>query len=197
MRIALPQRLPQRAVFFSQIADIQLLVNHHPHLGQRKWFQHVIAGPRLHRLNRGFHGTEGRHHHHRQCRILTLDRLQKFQSIHARKLQIGNHEVNGILPQQLQSGLGVPGGESREPVLAKIQLKQPPHLGLILDNQNRGHLPSFPQVLKRPPAVTMLAAEHPHEPLEKTSQSEPPNSSPHLRRARRHSRRESTRDVHP
>src|ERR1017187_950521 len=45
----------QRAVFFAQSRIIQLFVDDHPHFGERKRLQDVVAGTRFHRLNRSFH----------------------------------------------------------------------------------------------------------------------------------------------
>ena len=140
MRIALAQRLAQRPVLLAQVADVQFLVDHHPHLAQRKRFQHIIAGSGLHGFHCGLHGAESRHHHHRQRRILPLDRLQELQTIHARQFQIGHHQIDGVLAQKLQPGLGVSGGKRGEAVLAEIQLEQAAHLGFVFDNQNCWHV---------------------------------------------------------
>ena len=139
MRIALAQGFAQRAVLFAQIADIQLFVDHHPHLGQGKRFQNVIAGARLHGVDRGFNTAKRSHHDDGQSRVLALDGLQKFQTVHAGEFQIGQDEIDGIFAQQLEAGFGVFGGERGKSVVAEIQLEQPAHLGLVFDNQNCRH----------------------------------------------------------
>ena len=83
MRKALAQGLAQRAVLFPQIVYIEFFVDDHPHLGQRKRFQNVVAGPGLHGLDGGFDTAESGHHNDRQNCVLTLNSLQKFQTVHA------------------------------------------------------------------------------------------------------------------
>src|SRR4029077_10289049 len=78
-------------------------------------------------------------HNDGQCSILALDRLQKLQAVHAGKFEVGQNQIDGILTQKFEAGLGIFGGEGGEAVVAEIQLEQAAHLGLVLDNQNRRH----------------------------------------------------------
>ena len=64
--VALAQGFAQRAVFFAQAADIELLVHHHAHFREGKRLQHVIAGAGFHGFDGGFHGAEGGHDDHGQ-----------------------------------------------------------------------------------------------------------------------------------
>ena len=105
----------------------------------RKRFQNVVAGAGLHGLHCGLNTAEGSHHDYRQRCVLVLNTVQELQSIHARKFQISQNEIDGVFAQQLQAGLSVFGGERRESVVAEIQLEQAAHLGLIFDDQNRRH----------------------------------------------------------
>jgi hypothetical protein len=120
MGIAFPQRLAQRAILFPQIANIQLFVDDHPHFGERKRLQHVIAGAGFHGFHRGLHAAKCGHHDDGKRCVLALDGLQKFQPIHARQFQIGHDQINGILAQQLESGFRILGGKRGESILAEI-----------------------------------------------------------------------------
>ena len=124
----------QIAVLRAQLGNIQLLVNDDQHLRQRERFEHIVAGSGFHGFHGGFNGPECGHHHDWQGRIVPLDGLQKFQAVHAGKLEIGNDEIDRIFAQQLESGFGVSGGERGETVLAEIQLQQTAHLGFVFDN---------------------------------------------------------------
>ena len=128
-----------------RLLDIQLFVDDHPHLGQRKRLQNVVAGAGLHGLDGGFDAAECGHHHDRKRRILALDGLQKFQTVHAGKFQVGQNQVDGIFAQQFETGLGVSGGKRGESVVAEIQLEQAAHLGFVFDDQNGRHRASLPR----------------------------------------------------
>ena len=117
----------------------------HPHLGQRKRFQNVVAGPGLHGLDGGFDTAESGHHHDRQNCVLTLNGLQKFQTVHAGKFQVGQDEIDGMFAQQFEAGFGISGRNRGESVVAKIELEQAAHLGLILDDQNGRHRSRLPR----------------------------------------------------
>ena len=75
MLIALLQRFPKRSILFAQTANIQLLVDDHPHFVEREGFQYVVAGARLHCFDGGFDGAKRSHHHHRQRGIESLNSL--------------------------------------------------------------------------------------------------------------------------
>ena len=106
----------------------------HPHFSERKWLQHVVAGAGLHGLDCSLDAAERGHHDHGHGRVLALDGLQKLLAVHAGKFQVGQHQIDGIFAQQLQSGLGVSRGKRGESVVAKVQLEQAAHLGFVLDD---------------------------------------------------------------
>ena len=136
MRIAFAQCLAESPVLFPEIAHVQFLMDDDAHFRQGERLEHVIAGPRLHGFDRSLNAAKSRHDNHRERGILPFHRLQKLQPVHAGKLQVGQHQIDGIVAQQFESGLRVLGRVRAEPVLPKVQLKQPPHLGLILHNEN-------------------------------------------------------------
>ena len=136
MRIAFAQCLAESPVLFPEIAHVQFLMDDDAHFRQGERLEHVIAGPRLHGLHGSFDAAKSGHDHHGQRGILPFHRLQKLQPVHAGELQVGEDQIDGILAQQFESGLRVLGRVRAEPVLPKVQLKQPPHLGLILHNED-------------------------------------------------------------
>ena len=134
VRVAFAQRFAQRPIFLAQVVDVQFLADHHAHLAERKWFQHVVAGSGFHGFDGRLYRTKGRHYHHWHRRVLAFYCLQEFQAVHARQLEIGDHEVNCVFAQKFQPRLCVAGGERGEAVLAEIQFEQAPHLGFVFDN---------------------------------------------------------------
>ena len=75
MAVFLPQSFAQGAVLFTQARVVELLMHHHPHLGERKRLEDVIAGAGFHRLDRRLHRAERSHDDDRQRRILLLGGL--------------------------------------------------------------------------------------------------------------------------
>ena len=148
MLIALLQRLAQRPVLQPQALHIQLLVHHHAHFVERKRLQDIVAGARFHRLDRGFHGAERGHNDDGQCGLKALHCLQKIQPIHARQLEIGDHQVNGTVLQQLHAGFRILGGHGLETVISQIKFQEATHFRFVFDNQDgrvgsRHELPAF------------------------------------------------------
>ena len=136
MLIALLQRFAQRSILDPQALHIQFLVHHHAHFVERKRLQNVVAGARFHGLDRGLDGPERGHDDDRHRGLEAFHRLQKIQSIHARQLEIGDHQVDRTALQQLQAGFGVFRGQGLETVVSQIELQEAAHLGFIFDNQN-------------------------------------------------------------
>ncbi len=139
MAVLLPKGFAKRAVLLAQAGVIELLVNHHPHLGERERLEDVVAGAGFHRLHSSFNRPECGHDDNRQRGILLLGGLQKFEPVDAREFQVGEDEVNRFGSEQLQSRFGVAGGERFEAVVAQVQLKQASHLGFVFDDEDGRH----------------------------------------------------------
>ena len=74
--------------------------------------------------------------------------LQKFQAIHARQLEVGDHQVDRTVLQQLQAGFRILGGHGLETVVSQIKFQEAAHFRFVFDNQDGGagcrhELPAF------------------------------------------------------
>ena len=120
MAVFLSQGFAERAIFFAQTGVVQLLVHHHPHFGEGKRFEDVVAGAGFHRLDRGLHRAERGHDDDGQRGILAFRGLQKFKPVHAGKFKVSENEVDWLGSEQLQSSFGVAGRERLEPIVAQV-----------------------------------------------------------------------------
>src|SRR6185312_11647051 len=109
--VALAQRLaqcfPKRPVLLAHLLHVKLFLDYQLHLGHGERLQYVVAGASLHGLHGGFHRTVGCHHDNGNRWIKLFCLLEKIQAVHSRELQVGKNQVNGILVQESQAGLGV------------------------------------------------------------------------------------------
>src|SRR5487761_66292 len=134
--IALAEGFAKRAILFAQLVGIQLLTNDERHLRQRKWLQHVIARAHLHRFDGGFDRAIRRHDDDGKGSVYALDRLQKFEAVHAGKPEVGYNEVNLFAIQKSQAFFSVGCYMRGKSFFAEIELEQAAHFGFIFDNQD-------------------------------------------------------------
>ncbi len=94
--VAPAQFLLQLAVLVAQRAHFERLVDHLHQVIERKRLEQEIGGAGLHGFHGGLHAAERRHHDHRHVRVLPADQAQQLQPVHARQLEIGEHQVGAV-----------------------------------------------------------------------------------------------------
>ena len=114
------QLLPQAAILLAQHPLGQRLL-HRDH--QMLWSErlgHEVVGSQAHRLDRVLDGAVRGHHDHLNLRVQLLDLRQQFHAVHARHLQIGDHQVRLFLLNGLHGLFAV----GRHPNLVSLALEQ-------------------------------------------------------------------------
>ena len=79
MAVLLSEGFAERTIFFAQARIIELLVHHHPHFGEGKGLEDVVAGSGFHGLDRGLNRPERGHDDDGQGGIFLLGGLQKLE----------------------------------------------------------------------------------------------------------------------
>jgi len=133
--VAAAQRLAQVAIFFAQGVGGQLLADDENELGERKRFEDVIAGARLHGVDGGLDGAVGGHHDDRNAGVDTFERVEKFEAGHAGELEIGDDDIGGVLAEDLQGGFGVGCDAGLKTFLGELELEEAAHLGFVFDDE--------------------------------------------------------------
>ncbi len=119
--------------------NVQFLAEDELDFLHAKGLQHIIAGARLHGLNRRLHRAKGGHDHYGQRGVGAFHRLQEFQAIHPGQLEVGHDQIDFFLPQDIQAGFGISGGQNGIALLRQVQLQQTPHFCFVFNNQESGH----------------------------------------------------------
>src|ERR1700676_3377753 len=101
---------------------------------QRKRLRQKIYRALLHSLYSDFHGSESRHHDYRQMGVLRMQLFEKSQTVHARQLQIGEHQVR--VSSLFQPFLGRADGLHGVSVRRQLQADHAAVFFFVFDHQN-------------------------------------------------------------
>ena len=69
-------------------------------------FDQVIRRALAHGIHRPLHGRKGGHQQHRQLRVALAHQGQQLMTVHARHIDVANHQTEGLLGQGQQGRLG-------------------------------------------------------------------------------------------
>ncbi len=109
----------------------------------------VVVSPGAQRLYGAFDGAIGGDHDDRQSGIEGLDFLEQFQAVHARHLNVGDHQVEIFSADVLQGLITRAYRHRFITILGQHPAKQSPHSLFVIDDKNlfSGHLSSLPDHL--------------------------------------------------
>ncbi len=96
--------LPGHGVFFQGLADQRPQLVEFVRLGQ------VMVGALVHGLDRGLDCCEASEHDDFGLWLKTLDRAENAHAVHVAHAQVGEHDVEVVLAEQLQGGLAIGSG---------------------------------------------------------------------------------------
>ncbi len=117
----------------------------------------VVVGAHPHRLYRRLQHAEGGNHDDDDVNFQVLDPFQNLQAVDSRQLDIEQHQVGRLLPQNLESVFSGACRENLVALLFKVLLQRPANQMFVIHNQNfmmaHCHPLSVPWTARRPRAA--------------------------------------------
>ena len=127
----------QSVIFPNQTAALQRFLKADHQRVMIKGFGDEIIGTVAHGFNGGFNPAECRHHDDGQVRVVPFDQLQKLQTVHFGHFNVGQHQIEGLLRQELKAFF--PGLGSLNPAFhigLQAAFQQLKHIAFIIDDKN-------------------------------------------------------------
>ena len=95
-----------------------------------------VEGAELHRLDRRRDGAEAGEDHHRHARLGGAARRQHLEAREVGELQVGEHEVEVLAPEEADAGLAVGGRSDGVALLRERVLQHAAQRVAVLDDQD-------------------------------------------------------------
>jgi len=125
-----PQVFPQQVAAFERLSEGEHQVVMVEGLGDE------IVGPRFDRFHGEFDAAVGGHQDHGKPGVFLAELFQEFQTIHVGHLDIGQHQVNGSFPDEINGGPSRQGGLHRAVQLGfEGSFEQQQEILFIVDGQ--------------------------------------------------------------
>jgi hypothetical protein len=117
----------------------------------REIFREVVERPLLHRGHRGLDGREAGDHDDGQRGIELVGAPEQRQAVHARHLEVGQHQVGTLALEDRQRGRAVPGRRARIALTREDARAVLEHVGLVVDDQNARSAHLAPEIIAEKP----------------------------------------------
>ncbi len=108
--------------------------------------EQVVGGPELHGVDGGLHVDHAGHHDDLLLGVALLDAVDELAAVHARHHQVGEHDVEVGVLQDVEGFLAARGGLGLEALLREHPREQLAEVALVVDRQDPrfGHRNRFP-----------------------------------------------------
>src|SRR5512133_149959 len=126
----------QPPVLLRQAAELQRLADRQLECLPVEGLGDVVKGPGFHGFHSDIYRPEGGYDNHQGLRRTLLDGFEYHQTIHAGHLHVGDDQVGGGLPEQVQALLPRGRGLNIVAFFLEVIFKHPAQRGIVINNEN-------------------------------------------------------------